>query len=380
MKKVVVCQHRLLHYRVSLFDRLHAACADRGIDLHLVHGQASPRESVKKDEGVLSWAYEVHNRFCEVGARDLVWQPFPADLRDADLVVVMQENRILSNYPLLLSRLWSSRKVAYWGHGVNFQSHAPAGLRERWKRMTLTRVDWWFAYTETSAEIVRRVSYPAERITCLNNAIDNEAFERDLMNVTAAQLDAMRLLIDAPEGAPIGLFCGSLYPDKRLEYMIEAADRIHAALPVFRMVIIGDGPSASEIRAAMATRPWLKWLGVCKGQEKAAWFRLADWVINPGAVGLHVLDALCAGTPMVTTAEARHGPEIAYLRDGVNGLVVPGGPERYADAVIALYRDRARFDGIRQMALQDAKHYTLDNMVQRFADGLALCLTRPKKR
>lgn len=379
MKKVVVCQHRLLHYRTALFDRLRAECAKRGIDLHLVHGQASRRESAKKDEGALPWARKVQNRFWEVGARDLVWQPFPADLRDAELVVVMQENRILSNYPLLLSRLWSSRRVAYWGHGVNFQSDAPAGLREKWKQMMLKRVDWWFAYTEMTAEIVRRAGYPAARITCLDNAIDNEAFEQDLASVTDVQLQAMCAEIDAPQGAPVGLFCGSLYPDKRLDYMIEAADRIHAALPAFRLVVIGDGPSADKIRAAAVTRPWLRWLGVRKGRDKAEWFRLADVVINPGAVGLHVLDSFCAGTPMITTAESRHGPEVAYLRDGINGLVVQGGPDRYADAAIALFNDRTKLEAVKQAALRDAQHYTLGNMVERFANGIARCVAMPKK-
>lgn len=379
MKKVVICQYRLLHYRLGLFERLRESCAKRGIDLHLVHGQASRRESAKKDEGSLPWAHKVQNRFWELGARDLVWQPFPADLRDADLVVVMQENRILSNYPLLLGRLWSPRRVAYWGHGVNFQSDAPSGLREKWKQMMLQRVDWWFAYTETTAEIVRRAGYPQERITCLDNAIDNEAFERDLASVTDEQLQAMRVEIDAPEGAPVGLFCGSLYSDKRLDYMIEAADRIHAALPAFRLVVVGDGPSAGEIRAAMETRPWLKWQGVRKGLEKAAWFRLADVVINPGAVGLHVLDSFCSGTPMITTVESRHGPEVAYLKDGANGLVVRGEACRYADAVIALFNDREKLDAIKQAALRDAQHYTLDNMVERFADGIERCVAMPKK-
>jgi glycosyltransferase involved in cell wall biosynthesis len=380
MKKVVICQHRLLHYRLGLFEKLRAACVQRGIGLHLVHGQASRREAFKKDMGSLSWAHKVHNRFWELGARDLVWQPFPVDLRDADLVVVMQENRILSNYPLLLSRLWSPRRVAYWGHGVNFQSDAPAGLREKWKQMMLTRVDWWFAYTEMTADIVRSAGYPGERITCLDNAIDNEAFERDLASVTDAQLQAMRVEIDAPEEAPVGLFCGSLYLDKRLDYMIAAADRIHAMLPAFRLVVIGDGPNAGEIRTAIESRPWLKWLGVRKGVEKAAWFRLADAVINPGAVGLHVLDSFCSGTPMMTTAESRHGPEIAYLKDGVNGLVVHGETARYADAVIALFNDRARLDAIKRAALGDARHYTLDNMVERFADGIERCVAMPKKQ
>lgn len=379
MKKVVICQHRLLHYRLGLFEQLRAACASRGIDLHLVHGQASRRELVKKDEGSLPWAHKVENRFWEMGERDIVWQPFPADLRDADLVVVMQENRILSNYPLLLSRLWSPRRVAYWGHGVNFQSDAPTGLREKWKQMLLTRVDWWFAYTQMTADILCRAGYPQDRISRLDNAIDNEAFAHDLACVTDTQLQALRVEADAPAGAPVGLFCGSLYPDKRLDYMIETADRIHAALPAFRLVVIGDGPSASDIRVAMKTRPWLKWLGVRKGQEKAAWFRLADVVINPGLVGLHILDSFCSGTPMLTTAESRHSPEIAYLEDGVNGLVVRGEASRYADAVIALFNDRAKLEAIKQAALRDARRYTLDNMVNQFADGIARCVSLPKK-
>ncbi len=379
MKKVVICQYRLLHYRTGLFEQMRQACAQRGVDLQLLHGQATRREAPKKDEGALPWAHKVVNKVWEVGNRDWIWQPLPRALRDADLVVVMQENRILSNYPLLLARLWSPRRIGYWGHGVNFQSDAPAGLREKWKRFLLNRVDWWFAYTAMTVDILKQSGYPADRITQLDNAIDNQAFARDLASVTADQIAALRHEIDAPEGAPIGLFCGSLYPDKRLDYMIEAADRIHAELPAFRLVVIGDGPSAATIRQAMETRPWLKWQGVRKGVEKAAWFKLADVVINPGLVGLHILDSFCSGTPMVTTAESRHSPEIAYLKDGVNGLVVHGDAGRYADAVISLFKDGARLETIKQAALADARHYTLEHMVEQFADGIVRCVGLPKK-
>ena len=101
MKKVVICQHRLPHYRVGLFERLREACARLEIGLHLVHGQASERELVRNDEGWLPWAYKVTNRYWRAGACDVIWQPFPDALRDADLVILQQENRILSNYPLI---------------------------------------------------------------------------------------------------------------------------------------------------------------------------------------------------------------------------------------------------------------------------------------
>jgi glycosyltransferase involved in cell wall biosynthesis len=355
------------------------ACLDRGIDLHLVHGQASRREAIKKDEGSLPWARKVHNTFFEVGQKDIVWQPFPVDLRDSDLVVVMQESRILSNYPLLLSRLWSSRKVAYWGHGVNFQSDAPAGFRERWKSMLLNRVDWWFAYTELTRDIVLAGHYPKEKITVLDNAIDNDRFISDLAAVSSEDLFKLRNDLDLAVDGKLGLFCGSLYPDKKLEFMIKAADIIHAKLPSFRLVVIGDGPSALELNELIKNKSWAHWVGVRKGTEKAAYFKLADVILNPGLVGLHVLDSFCAGAPMFTTDNARHSPEIAYLEHGINGFILTDDPAVYAVEVVGLLKDKSRFEAARNAAKVSAEKYTLDNMISNFVNGIESCHKASKK-
>ncbi|MBK9346598.1 MAG: glycosyltransferase family 4 protein [Burkholderiales bacterium] len=280
----------------------------------------------------------------------------------------------MSNYPLLLGRLWSKRKVAYWGHGKNFQSDAPTGLREKWKNFLLRRVDWWFAYTQTTVSILRDAQYPLEQITCLDNAIDNEGFVKDLAAVSDAHLSQLQRDLDVSPGALVGLFCGSLYVDKRLHYMVEAADRIHAAMPSFRLIVIGDGPGASVVKDAANKRPWLKMVGVRKGFEKAAYFRLASVVFNPGAVGLHVIDAFCAGIPMATTSDARHGPEFAYLEDGINGLAVAGNAREYADRIMQIWEDRVVYDRMCATAAQSAKRYTLTNMVTQFADGVEKCL------
>ena len=370
MKRVVIFQPRLLHYRKSLFEQLRAACAERDIELHLVHGQTSRRELAKNDEATLSWAKRIHNHFWEVGERDIVWQPFPTALKNADLVVVMQENRILSNYPLLLGRICSPRKVAFWGHGKNFQSDAPTGLREKWKNFLLKHVDWWFAYTEMTVEILRCAGYPEKRITCLENSIDNEGFQNDLSAISPDRLTQLREDLGANIGSRVGLFCGSLYPDKRVDYMMAAADRIHAELPGFQLVVIGDGPSAPDIRAAAESRKWVKYVGVCKGIEKAAYFRLADVVFNPGAVGLHVLDAFCAGLPIATTLEARHGPELAYLKNGHNGIIANGNAENYARKIIDLLSDPSEYSRLCTGAREGAKRYTLQNMVNRFVGGI----------
>lgn len=379
MAKVVIFQYRLLHYRTELFERLRIACAQRGASLHLVHGQPTRRESGRQDQGVLAWGQRVRNLYLPLGRRDVVWQPFPLEHRDAHLVIVMQENRLLSNYPLLFLPRPREMRLAYWGHGRNLQSPSPQGLLERWKRMLVGQVDWWFAYTEATRRILLGDGYPDQRITVLDNAIDSQAFQRDLDSFQKEDLALIRQEIGADPGAMIGLFCGSLYPDKRLGYLIAAADLIRERLPDFVLVVVGGGPSASILQSAAGTRSWLKCVGVRKGREKAGYFRVASVLLNPGAVGLHVLDAFCAGIPMVTTEEARHGPEIAYLENGENGIVVQGDPQTYANAVLKLLTNPVAWQRLTEGARRAAQNYSLPNMVENFANGIERSLAMPRK-
>ena len=139
--------------------------------------------------------------------------------------------------------------------------------------------------------------------------------------------------------------------------MVAAADQIHAEVPDFQLLVIGDGPSANEINAAAASRPWLKCVGARKGREKAAYFRLADIIFNPGAVGLHVNDSFCAGIPMATTFEARHGPEFAYLNNGRNCIVIHGGFEQLCEsdypACCAMITSISIYVPVREIRLRD---------------------------
>lgn len=373
---VAVLQHRLLHYRVPLFQRLRSLLGAADVELRLLHGQASPRERTRQDEAHLPWAEAVQNRHLHVGGVDLIWQPLLAQVRDADLVVLMQENRILSNYPLLLRRARSHQRLAWWGHGGNLQSNAPHGWRERWKAFWLTRVDWWFAYTDHTVQRVRARGFDARRITCLNNAIDGSSFRRDLAAVDPLRLAARRAQFGIGDDAPVAIHCGSLYRDKRIDLLVRAADRLRAALPDFHCLVVGDGPEASRLQDAARTRPWLHLCGARIGADKALLYRMAQVQLNPGGVGLHVLDAFAAGTPLITMAGARHGPEIVYLRDHDNGRIVPGDDDdaALADAARELLCDAALRQRLVHAGLTAARRLTVDAMAERFRDGVVACL------
>lgn len=368
--KVTILQYRLFHYRMELFERLKNSLANKSIELHLSHGQASEAESVRKDEGCLEWTDKVRNRFWRIAGKELCWQPFPKSLKDSDLVILMQENRILSNYPFLIKHFFGSGKLAFWGHGANLQSYAPSGLRERWKKFWLLQVDWWFAYTKHTVNILTDAGFPENKITCLNNAIDTNRFITDLESVSVERLDEIRYQLGISKDSKVGLFCGSLYAEKKLDLLVQAADLIYQQVPEFVLIVIGDGPSAPQLRKDLESRPWAHCVGVKKGLEKAEYFKLAKVNLNPGAVGLHVLDAFCSGLPMISTKSSLHGPEIVYLEDGVNGFLTSDEPDDYAHTVIKLLTDSQAWDNISKETELASKKYTLDNMVKNFTDGI----------
>lgn len=375
--KVTILQYRLFHYRLELFETMRKLCAERDIELNVVYGQAYAKEKLKQDEGELRWGRRVRNIYFPVKEKkDLCWQPLPKDLQDSDLIVFMQENRLLSNYYWMLRSRLGGPKVAYWGHGRDFQTNAPSGLRERWKEAMIKMVDWWFAYTEMTVDTLRSAGYPADRITCLNNAIDTHKLKSQADNSSEESLARIRAECDLVEGAPMGLFCGSLYPDKRLELLIDSADIIHSHYPDFRLVVIGDGSSAGIVSDAQRSRPWLRWVGVKRGEEKAAYFKLAKFVLNPGLVGLHVLDGFAVGLPMLSTADAKHSPEVAYLKHGVSGYLTQNDPNDYADAAISLIKDPALYSRMSAAASRAGSTYTVSQMAENFVSGIERAVGR----
>lgn len=370
----------MVHYRVPLFERMHRLCAALGIQLDIVYGQPSTVDELRGDFAELSCGLKIRNRYWSVFGRELVWQRLPESIYVADMVILPQENRILSNYPMLLRRMAFEGALAYWGHGRNFQSRSPSGLRERWKKATLNRVDWWFTYTNLSALTVQQNGVPEHSITVLNNSIDTRLFRDDLAAVSPGMLADLRQQYGVDLSAPVGLYCGSLNDEKRLDVLVAATDKIRAAHPNFHLFVLGAGPGAPYIAEAFRSRPGRHYVGETRGIKKAGYFKLAHVILNPGLVGLSIVDAFCAGLPLVTMEGSKHSPEIAYLHNEVNGLITKDSVDAYADRVISLFHEHQNRFILSANAAAAAQQYSIENMAENFVNGIAECLARRGKR
>ena len=371
-----IVQRRLTNYRVPLFERMREQLAEHGVRLRVLHGDAQAAELSKNDGGTLPWAEHLPTRYMLSGR--LCWQPFMQLARGSDLIVLTQENKLVNNLPLLLAGRRPER-IAFWGHGRNMQSRTEHSLRESFKRWTSGRVDWWFAYTALSAGLVQAAGFPPQRITVLDNSIDTDAL---VAAVAQARLKAPTATLRTALGladAPTGVFIGSLYGEKRLPFLIAAAQALRQRVPGFQLAIAGAGPDEALVQAASANNPGIRFLGRVQGERKAELLACADVMLNPGLVGLGILDAFAAGLPLVTTDCGLHSPEVCYLQDGVNGFMTPDTLDDFVAACEALLSGTALCKRVSHHAAQSAGRYSLQNMAERFSAGILACLAQPPR-
>lgn len=373
MKTVLIIQAQMKHYRVPLFDKLHAALAEDGVELRVAYSDPPPQELGKKDNAELTEEYGVKVRGYWLFGHRILYQPLASEIARADLIIVEQAAKNVLNIPLLLLRQLRLKKVAFWGHGKNWRANA-SRITEWTKELTLARVDWWFAFTSKVTEYLKSRGVPVNRVTTLNNAIDTAEFRGWLASVTEDDLVALQRELKLKPGARVGLFCGGVTREKAPEFLIEAAQRIKTACPGFELLLLGGGPEENVFKSAAASAPWIHYVGPKFGREKAALYRLADAFLMPGLVGLAILDAFTAGLPILTTDMPVHSPEIEYLENGRNGLVTKYDVEAYAQAVASLLSDHDRLGVLQEGAALSGKTYTIENMAIAFRQGILGCL------
>ncbi len=367
MKKVTIVQRVLTHYRIPFFQGLKDSLANHDIELLLVYGQGNSADLSRNDSAELPWAYEIQNSYYHGGA---VWQPCFKYCLDADLVIVENANRLLVNYLLQLRQFMGIQRFAFWGHGKNFQG---GGVKEIAKKRLSRFAHWWFTYTEQGKKIVQLSGFPGHRITVVQNAIDSSSLIALKTNVTNEEVLHMREELQLGD-SPVLLYCGGMYKEKLIPELISTAIELKNRSPTLQLILIGSGVNCHLADKASKEFPWIHYLGPLFGRDKILYYLLADYVWNPGAVGLAVLDSFALETPMITTEHPWHGPEFGYLETGRNGIVLKGKKEEWSSQLTHILSDSILKQKLVKGCKRDQERYSLDAMVNNFSHGILSAL------
>ena len=371
MKNVLIIYKFLPQYRVDFFNKLRIALQNEGINLKLVYGKLKNKDSLKNDEVDLDWADFVPNKVINIGKTQLIWQPCLKMIRKSDLVIVEQANKLLLNYYLMFSRHFNPYRFAHWGHGRNMQEN-PNSVKNKFKFLFLGRCDWWFAYTEGVKEMLMSYKYPESKITVVQNAIDTNTLRNQYAEITDDEIKKIRESLNI-KGENVAIYCGGMYPEKKLDMIIQTCIKVQEQIKDFHMIFIGSGIDSYKADEAANKYPFIHYLGPKFGKERVKYFKLASVQIMPGLVGLGILDSFALETPIITTNYPFHSPEIEYLDSGKNGVITADSPEIYTGELINILKNK-RYKLLIEGCIKSAGVYTVEQMVDNFKKGVIKCI------
>jgi glycosyltransferase involved in cell wall biosynthesis len=250
-------------------------------------------------------------------------------------------------------------------------------------RHTFRRAGFVTACSDDLAQRAVALGADPDRLETVPYGVDLERFRPDPPARTA-----LREQLGGAAGVPIVFSAGRLVKKKGFEYLIDAMSQVPAAL----LALAGEGSLADALRTralAAGVGDRVRFLGNLPQDRVAAYLAVADIVVIPsvrddaGNVdGLPnvVLEALAAGTPLVTTGAGGIG---AVARPDLTAYVVP---ERDPAAIASAIR-RALADPAAARRLGAAgrelvrEQFGWDRVARRFeyAYGRALAFTSSRR-
>lgn len=160
------------------------------------------------------------------------------------------------------------------------------------------------------------------------------------------------------------IYVGRLAAEKNLALVRKAFATIRAVRPDARMIWVGDGPLADELRS---THPEQHFSGIRLGADLASHYASADLFLFPSlseTYGNVVAEAMASALPVLAY---RSAAAAELIEEGTNGRVVGPGDERaYLEAALSLVQDDVRLSRLGVQARQSMLRRNWASVVERF--------------
>lgn len=361
MTKVAVVQEYVPNYRASFFSGLRTELEALGLDLNVAAGKPNKLQKKRNDWARDSNNLMVHQFEIGVFGRRFVLRWFPFRVSSFRLVIFEHARRNLDVYFYLAFKnvFFRKTKIAFWGHGVDFVQDRPT--IETWLLGFLARrADHYFVYTERGMAELKKIGLPSNQITVVFNSIELIAPEHASEKPTTNKSRCV-------------LFVGGLDEAKGAHHLPRIATYLAEHHTDVTIHVIGDGELRKKIELQTSHLENIKLHGALFGSDKAELISEAQLLVQPGRVGLIALESLFYGSPIVTMAKQKHGPEFDYLSTETS--VVSGDSiEDYCVALADILEDKERLEMMQMKCRANSEKFTLNRMVTSFAQGVAGCI------
>jgi glycosyltransferase involved in cell wall biosynthesis len=334
------------HYRVPVYNHLSHYLGERSFALTVTSEQIQPGNPTP-----IQFQFVPMHQSASSIAR-LVWRG------KFDVVILFVDLRHLYLFPVYLAvKGILRRKMVWWGQGRDL-AHPNAMLKNTAYAIEHAFCDAIILYAEHLRKYVARRFH--HKIHIANNTL-----ALTYSGLPPGSKDKVLRSFNIRTRKNI-ICMGRFQKRKRVDQLVAAMQLM--SRPDIGLILVG--PDTEGVLETV-DGPNIYKLGPIYGDERFDLLSAADVYCIPGAVGLSIVDAFHCGLPFVTE-EGDESAEIAYLKDGENGFVVPRGNVSELARSLLLLLDN---DDLRRRFSEAARQeVSVNASIERLCEGFVLAL------
>ena len=342
--KILILQPLVPHYREEFFDGL-----AENFDMQLY---CYEKNNIIESNNFHQSSFETkYIRNVKLGPF-LFFNPIPFLRKDCNIIILMLHFGHISTWLILLTKFIHRKKIILWGQGISVKRY----IKEEKKLSILIRwmislADTIWLYTKKEQRMWKN-EFPNKQIVSLDNTISNV---KDIVNFKT-EISKSKLKENYSIKTEICLiFCARFNnPYRRTDILEEIIKKSESLKHGF--IIIGDGPYKPDFSKYSNVYDFGTLYDV---KTKSELFTIADLYIQPGWVGLSIVEAMAYGKPVLTlrrNKEILQCVEYFYLRDKFNAILF-SSIDDYFKQIYSI-----DIGSISEMSV-NAKQYVYDNLL-----------------
>jgi len=162
-----------------------------------------------------------------------------------------------------------------------------------------------------------------------------------------------------------------IIPEKKIDLLIEYFLGIKRFIENCKLFVIGEGSQLNKYKKLTEEIKDIYWLGgIINEEEISRYMKLIKIVFVPGHSGLSIVHSFAYRKPYITFASRTHPPEVAYIKDNVNGFLLGDNKEKNIEKIIRLLRDDHCYRNMSLAAYDTAKKLTLENWAENIVNSI----------
>lgn len=279
----------------------------------------------------------------------LIYNPFA--FKKYDTLVLMLHFGHLTSWILLLTKIFHGKKIILWGQGISVKRY----LKEEVKPSFLLKLMIYFAdgvwfYTEKELKQWKKI-FPQKKMISLNNTISGVEKILDFKNGLSKGDLKSKYNINQERTF---IFCARFNNSyRRVDLLLSIIGALDTDKYAF--IIIGEGKFKPDFSIYNNVYDFGS---VYDDEIKNNLFAIADLYIQPGWVGLSVVEAMAYGKPILTfkrTEKVLQCVEYHYIKNNENGFIFES-LNSFIQTVNSLSDDQI------EIMSKNAKEYVKENL------------------